>query len=142
MKIQISKTRRFMSTILICHFVVIRYYLNFTADFVKGDLSKFSVNSSIAHRLTCSWIFLITCSSSMKAITRIGPLHLGQVRGSTFPDQVRDRLQFSVSIGPRFCGKLLRLFPVYARITGILDKTISHYMWRHVLAILLTLNLN
>ena len=33
----------------------------------------------------------------MKEMTRIGPWHLAQVRGSTFPDQVRDRLLSSGS---------------------------------------------
>jgi len=39
----------------------------------------------------------MTSSASMKAMTAIFPWHMGHVRGSIFPDQVRDRLRFFVS---------------------------------------------
>jgi hypothetical protein len=38
--------------------------------------------------------------------------HLGQVKGSTFPDQVRDRLLSSESILPSFYWIPLRIYPV------------------------------
>lgn len=48
----------------------------------------------------------MTSQSSVKEMTRIGPWHLGHVRGSTFLDQVRDRLESSVSALPSSCGIL------------------------------------
>ena len=38
---------------------------------------------------------LVTSRSSMKLMIRMIPRHFGQVRGSTFPDQVGDRLRES-----------------------------------------------
>jgi hypothetical protein len=38
--------------------------------------------------------------------------HFGQVSGSTFPDQVRDRLQFFDSVLTSFFGVLLMIHPV------------------------------
>jgi hypothetical protein len=41
----------------------------------------------------------MTCRSSMKLMIRMIPRHFGQVRGSTFPDQVGDKLRFSDTAG-------------------------------------------
>jgi hypothetical protein len=44
----------------------------------------------------------VTSSSSITLMTFIFPDHFGQLSGSTFPDQVRDRLLFSGSALPNF----------------------------------------
>ena len=65
-----------------------------------------------SHHPRCLRIFLMTSSSSMKANIRIRPWHLGQQRGSTFPDQVRDRLQFFESVWPSSFDVPLSSYPV------------------------------
>jgi len=58
----------------------------------------------IAHKPRCLRIFFIISSSSITLITCIVPEHFGHVSGSTFPDQVRDRLRSSESIRPSSFG--------------------------------------
>ncbi len=54
----------------------------------------------ISHKPRCLSIFFMISGCSMTLITRIREAHLGHVKGSTFPDQIRGRLQFSVSDAP------------------------------------------
>jgi hypothetical protein len=65
-----------------------------------------------SHSPRCFRIPLMTSRSSMKLMIRMVPPHpstgsgqaFGQVRGSTFPDQVGDRLRSSGSAGPSSSG--------------------------------------
>ncbi len=48
-----------------------------------------------SHSPRCFRMAWMTSRSSIKLMIRMIPPHFGQVRGSTFPDQVEDRLRFS-----------------------------------------------
>ena len=57
-----------------------------------------------SHSPRCFRMVWMTARSSMKPMIRMIPRHFGQVRGSTFPDQVGDRLRSSGSAGPSSLG--------------------------------------
>ena len=57
-----------------------------------------------SHSRRCFRMALMTSRSSMKLMICMIPRHFGQVRGSTFPDQVGDRLRSSESAGPSLSG--------------------------------------
>ena len=87
----------------------------------------------------------MTPSSSITLITFISPEHFGQVSGSTFPDQVRDRLQSSGSILPNFFWILLRKSPKVwmamtapgtAPLTGIMVSKGTRGIGRHFVLLL------
>jgi hypothetical protein len=57
-----------------------------------------------SHSPRCFRMALVTCGFSIKLMIPMIPRHFGQVRESTFPDQVGDRLLYSGSAGPNFSG--------------------------------------
>ena len=57
-----------------------------------------------SHSPRCFRMVWMTSRSSMKLMICMIPRHFGQVRGSTFPDPVGDRLRSSGSTGPSSFG--------------------------------------
>jgi len=85
---------------------------------VVGESGEAKMESLTDQRPRCLRIFLMrsrstlrlsTGSSSMNGMIFIVFEHFGQVKGSTFPDQVRDRLQSFGSILPNFSWIALRI---------------------------------
>ncbi len=66
----------------------------------------------MSHSPRCFRMVLMTSRSSMNPMIRMIPPHFGQVRGSTFPDQVEDRLRSSELAGPSSSGIPWSFYPL------------------------------